>query len=231
MLLVGLALIPLANLASGRRQFGYEIGRAICGACFRIGGIRVEEEDRRRIEPVATRIYMPNHESLVDMPVVLYVLPGANGTLIKAEAFRWPLVGWGFRAVGFTAVDRGSARSARRSLDALTTRIRDGHSLVIAPEGTRSRTGRLGRFRSGGFRIAARAGVPVVPISVRGAREILPPGSRLVYPGRVRVRYHDQVETAGVEERDRVAIRRLIDEVRGAVASGLPAEAASGPTD
>lgn len=221
MLAVGLVLIPLGNTVGGRRRLGYEIGRSICGVCFRVAGIRVIQEERRRIEPVSTRIYMPNHESLVDMPAVLYVLPGANGTLIKAEAFRWPLIGSAFRAVGFTSVDRGSARAARRSLDALTARIRAGYSLVIAPEGTRSRTGRLGPFRSGGFRIAARAGVPVVPITVRGARQILPPGARLIYPGRLRIRFHDPVPTTGLDERDRVAIAALVERVRSAVVSGI----------
>ena len=221
MLLFGLVLMPLGDWLGGRRRLGYEIGRAICGACWRIAGIRVEQEARHRIEPVATRIYMPNHQSLVDMPAVLYVLPGANGTLIKAEAFRWPLVGRAFRAAGFTAVERGSARAAVRSLNELTDRIREGNSLVIAPEGTRSRTGRLGRFRTGGFRIAARAGVPVAPITVRGAREILPPGGRLIYPGRLRIRFHDPVETAGISERDRPAIGALAQRVRDAVASDL----------
>lgn len=221
MLVFGLLLMPLGNRLGGRRKLGYEIGRAICGACWRIAGIRLEQVDRHRIEPVATRIYMPNHQSLVDMPAVLYVLPGANGTLIKAEAFRWPLVGWAFRLVGFTAVERGSARAARRSLNELTDRIREGNALVIAPEGTRSRTGRLGRFRTGGFRIATRAGVPVAPITVRGAREILPPGAWLIYPGSLRIQFHDPVPTAGIGERDRPAIAALAQRVRDAVASGL----------
>lgn len=221
MLVFGLLLMPLGDRLGGRRRLGYEIGRTICGVCFRIAGVRLEQLDRHRIEPVATRIYMPNHQSLVDMPAVLYVLPGANGTLIKAEAFRWPLVGRAFRSAQFTAVERGSARAAHESLKELTDRIRQGYSLVIAPEGTRSRTGRLGKFRTGGFRIATRAGVPIAPVTVRGAREILPPGAWLIYPGRLQIRFHDPVETAGIGERDRPAIAGLAQRVRDAVASGL----------
>lgn len=125
MLLFGLLLIPLGDLLSGRRRLGYEIGRSIMGVCWLLLGIRIEEVHRERIEPFRTRVYMPNHESLLDMPAVLSLLPGANGTLIKAEAYRVPLVGQAFRAVGFTPVDRKSPVSARRSLlSPMGTRVR-----------------------------------------------------------------------------------------------------------
>lgn len=221
LLVAGLLLIPLGDLFSGRHRFGYEIGRAIIGVCWGIAGIRMEEVGRERIEPIRTRVYMPNHESLLDMPQVLYLLPGANGTLIKREAFRVPLVGWAFRAVGFTPVDRANPIAARRSLWRAAAAIRGGRSFVIAPEGTRSRTGKLGPFKTGGFRIAIQAGVPIAPISVRGARDILAPGSLLVHPGVVQVRYHEPVETAGLDASNRRQVSELLGKVRRAIESGL----------
>ncbi len=231
LLIAGLVLIPLGDLFSGRRRLGYEIGRRIVGVCWRIVGIQMVERDRWRIEPMETRVYMLNHESLLDMPQVLYLLPGANGTLIKQEAFRVPLVGWAFRAVGFTPVHRKNPVAAQKSLRHAVEAVIAGRSFVIAPEGTRSRTGRLGRFKVGGFRIAIEAGVPVAPITVRGARETMPPGSRLVYPGIIEVRYHDPVETTGLDAKDRRQVTQLSDQVRRAIGSGLGRGGSAGASD
>ena len=222
LLVAGLLVIPLGDLFSGRRRLGYELGRFIIAVCWRITGVRAVEVGRDRIEPITTRVYMPNHQSLLDMPLVLYLLPGANGTLIKREAFRVPLVGWAFRAVGFTPVSRANPVSARMSLRRASQELRLGRSFVIAPEGTRSRTGELGPFKSGGFRIAVEASVPIAPVTVSGAREVMPPGSFLIYPGVIQVRYHNPVETAGLNGTDRRQVEDLIGKVRHAIESGLP---------
>ncbi len=221
LLLAGLMLMPLGDLFSGRHRLGYEIGRQIVAVLWFIAGIRMHEVDRRRVKPFRPRVYMPNHQSLTDMPQVLYLLPKANGTLIKKEAFRVPLVGWAFRAAGFTPVDRSSPMAARQSIEAAVTALRDGQSFVIAPEGTRSRTGKLGPFKSGGFRLAVRAGVPIVPITVTGARDILPKGGKLIYPGTIRIQFHDPVETGETDVRDRQQIAALMERVRTAIQSGL----------
>ena len=221
LLLAGLLLMPLGDVFSGRHRLGYEIGRQIVWILWFIGGIRMREVDKHRVKPFRTRVYMPNHQSLTDMPQVLYLLPKANGTLIKKEAFRVPVLGWAFHAAGFTPVDRSNPKAARASLEAAVTAMKNGRSFVIAPEGTRSRTGELGPFKSGGFRLAARAGVPVVPITVTGARDILPKGGKLIYPGTIQVRYHDPVETSGIDPQDREAIGGLMEQVRTAIESGL----------
>ena len=221
LLFAGLMLMPLGDVFSGRHRLGYEIGRQIVAVLWFIGGIRMHEVDRQRVEPFQTRVYMPNHQSLTDMPQVLYLLPKANGTLIKKEAFRVPVLGWAFHAAGFTPVDRSSPKAARRSLESAVTAMKKGRSFVIAPEGTRSRTGRLGPFKSGGFRLAVRAGVPVVPITVTGARDILPPGGKLIYPGTIQVRYHDPVETTGIDPQNREQVGAVMEQVRSAIESGL----------
>lgn len=221
LLLAGLLLMPLGDVFSGRHRLGYEIGRRIVAVLWFVGGIRMHEVGRHRVEPFRTRVYMPNHQSLTDMVQVLYLLPKANGTLIKKEAFRVPVLGWAFRAAGFTPVDRSNPKAARASLEAAVTAMKTGQSFVIAPEGTRSRTGKLGPFKSGGFRLAARAGVPVVPITVTGARDILPKGGMLIRPGTIQVRYHEPLETTGIDPQDRERIGVLMEQVRSAIQSGL----------
>lgn len=225
MLVVALAAIPLGDRLSGRRRLGYEFGRLIMQVCWRITGIRIRETARERIEPLRPRVYMTNHTSLLDMPAILALLPGQNTTLIKKEAFRVPLVGSAFRAVGFVPVDRTNPSAARRSLERAVDAIREGHSLVIAPEGTRSRDGKVGPFKTGGFRIAVAAGAPIAPITVTGARERLVPGSKLVRPGFIRVRYHEPVPTDGIEPGDRGAVAALVTQVRETISAGLPASA------
>ncbi len=224
LLILGLVLIPLGDLFSGRHRLGYELGRVIVRVCWGITGIRFEERDRNRLEPRRTRVYLVNHVSLLDMPLVLYLLPGVHTTLIKKEAFRVPLVGWAFRAVGFIPVDRRNPVAARASLEAAGEALRAGRSLVIAPEGTRSRTGRLGPFKAGGFRLAIRAGVPVAPITVRGAAKVMPRGSFLIHPGVMRVRYHEPVETAGVDPDDREQVSELMARVRAVFEAALGEE-------
>ena len=221
LLLGGLLLMPLGDVFSGRHRLGYEVGRRIVGVLWFIAGIRMREVDRHRIEPLQPRVYMPNHQSLTDMPQVLYLLPKANGTLIKKEAFRVPILGWAFHAAGFLPVDRSSRMAARRSLEKAVAALRGGQSFVIAPEGTRSRTGELGPFKSGGFRLAVRAGTPIVPITVTGARDVLPKGSWLIYPGTIRVRYHDPVDTSGIDVRDRARIGTLMEQVRATIQGGF----------
>ncbi len=218
MLLGGLVMIPLADWFGGKRRLGYEIGRAIMGASFRVAGVRVVVEGRELIEPWETRVYVPNHASLMDMPAVMYVIPGANSTLIKREAYRVPLVGTAFRQVGFLPVERAQKASARKSLDEAVRVARAGHSFIIAPEGTRSRTGKVGPFRSGAFRIAAAAGIPVVPVSVTGAAGLMPPGSWLLYSGVVRIRFHRPIPTTGM---DRERLSELRTEVRRMIVDAL----------
>lgn len=220
LLVVGLAAIPLGDRLSGRRRLGYEFGRIIMRICWWITGIRIEEIGRARIQPFRPRVYMANHASFLDMPPILTLLPGVNGTLIKKEAFRVPLIGAAFRAVGFLPVDRKSPGAARESLELAVDAVRRGHSLVIAPEGTRSRTGKMGPFKTGGFRIAVAAGAPIAPVTVTGARELLPPGAKLIRPGVIRVRFHDPVSTEGIEVRDRRALGELMEQVRRTIAGG-----------
>jgi len=180
LLLAGLMLMPLGDVLSGRHRLGYEIGRRIVWVLWFVGGIRMHEVGRHRVEPFRTRVYMPNHQSLTDMVQVLYLLPKANGTLIKKEAFRVPILGGAFRAAGFTPVDRSNPKAARASLEAAVQAMKSGRSFVIAPEGTRSRTGQLGPFKPGRepeaarFEGAERPAAAPAPMAYRAAGRLGP---------------------------------------------------------
>lgn len=118
-------------------------------------------------------IFMSNHQSNFDIPVLLSKLPVQFRWLAKAELFKIPIFGRGMRGAGYISIDRSNRKSAFRSLSRAAESIRTGTSVLIFPEGTRSSDGTLQPFKKGGFMLAVDAGVPVVPIIVRGTYDIM----------------------------------------------------------
>jgi len=120
-------------------------------------------------------ILMSNHQSLYDIPLIFVALPGSIRMLAKRELFRIPIWGRGMKAGEFISIDRRDRRQARRDLAEARRKMEDGIILWVAPEGTRSRDGRLGELKKGGFVLAIETGALIVPIGIRGASEVLPP--------------------------------------------------------
>src|SRR5262249_26486768 len=118
----------------------------------------------------------------------------------------------------FIFIDRQNAASARRTIDHAADRIRQGCSVVIFPEGTRSRDGRLGPFKKGGFHLAINSGADVVPVAIRGTREVMPRGSLLIRPGVVDIEIGEPISTAGLAPGDRQA---LLEKVQTRIADML----------
>ncbi|HTL98178.1 MAG TPA: lysophospholipid acyltransferase family protein [Holophagaceae bacterium] len=131
-------------------------------------------EDIRDGAPV---IFFANHTSLLDPPLLISTLPDRPVFIAKQELGRVPVLGWAIRLAGFILIDRGHQRKAYASLQDAAVRIRAGQSVAIFPEGTRSRDGALLPFKRGGFHLAMEAGVPLVPLAIRGGHGILPKGS------------------------------------------------------
>jgi 1-acyl-sn-glycerol-3-phosphate acyltransferase len=129
-------------------------------------------------------VVMSNHQSLYDIPVLFQALsPRRLRMVAKSELFRVPIWSGAMRAAGFVEVDRGNRIAAMRSLDRARDAIREGTSIWIAPEGTRSESGELGPFKKGGFHLAAGAGARILPVAVSGTSRILPAKGRRVSDG------------------------------------------------
>ena len=137
-------------------------------------------------------------------------------SLSSGQLARIPLFGWVMWAGRFIFIDRQNAAAARRSIDDAGRRIRGGDSVLIFPEGTRTRDGQLGAFKKGGFHLAMEAGVPIVPIALRGTRALMPRGSLRVKSGEVSVIIGKPIPTSGLTVEDRPA---LIQRVRDAIAA------------
>jgi 1-acyl-sn-glycerol-3-phosphate acyltransferase len=155
-------------------------------------------------------VYMSNHQSHLDIPMLYASLPSSTiRMLAKKELFQIPLWGRGLRAAEFVEVDRGNHARAMQSVDYAAKLLRDGVSIYLAPEGTRSRDGKIGKLKKGGFHLALGTGAPIVPVAVKGTIDILPRGGRVMQTGRrVDVTIGAPI---GVEGRD---LQGLMAEVR-----------------
>jgi len=128
-----------------------------------------------RIEPGKRYIVMSNHRSHYDIPLTILSLPPSIRMLTKKELFRIPLWGRGMAAGEFISIDRHNIEQAKQDLKKARAKMEDGIVLWIAPEGTRSRTGRMGPFKKGGFVLAIDAGAMIIPVGIRGSQTVLPP--------------------------------------------------------
>jgi len=181
------------------------------------GGARVRCEGRERLKDGQNYIFMANHVSNLDPLALISCLPRIAG-LTKHTLFRIPILGRAMLLTGFMPVVRGTSQAAAAA-EAGVKALRSGRSLFVFPEGTRSVTGEMGTFRRGGFVMALRAGVPVVPCTVIGSRAVMKKGDPKIHPGDVRVVIHEPTPTADMTENDRFA---LAARVRAAIASSLP---------
>ncbi|MGE5234906.1 MAG: lysophospholipid acyltransferase family protein [Acidobacteriota bacterium] len=160
--------------------------------------VRLTVEGRERVPTDRPVVFMSNHESWLDIPALLVAIPGQVRFLAKKSLFSVPFLGWAMRAMGFIPVDRENRRTAIRSFEEAAERIKRGRSVLVFPEETRTTDGSLLPFQRGGFLIALKAGLPIVPIGLDGARRLLPKHSYLLRPGRVTVRFGTPIPTSGL---------------------------------
>jgi 1-acyl-sn-glycerol-3-phosphate acyltransferase len=156
--------------------------------------IRLIVRGREHLEPYAPMVIMSNHQSLYDIPAILVALPPSVRMLAKKELFKVPIWGRAMLAAGFIRIDRSNREEAVRSLRVARKRLESGIHVWIAPEGTRSRTGELLPFKKGGFILASEMSLPILPVTVNGARKALPAGTWSLQAGTdVEVTIHPRV--------------------------------------
>ena len=183
-----------------------------------VPGVKLEVKMRAPLEPGRPYVFMPNHASMVDIWVVFVAIPASFRFIAKKQLASIPLFGWAMAAGRFIFIDRQNAASARRTMDEASRRIRAGQSVVIFPEGTRTRDGRLLPFKKGGFHLAIDSGAAVVPVAIKGSREVMPRGAALIRAGTVTLEVDAPIPTTGLTTSDRDA---LIEKVRSRVAAML----------
>ncbi|MBX6423973.1 1-acyl-sn-glycerol-3-phosphate acyltransferase [Thermosulfurimonas sp. F29] len=201
----------LIALVEKRKVLAHRVAWLWCRIVLRISGVRIEVEGLERLDPEKRYVFFANHRSQMDIPVLEEVLrPFEIRFLAKRNLFRIPFFGWGLSALGYIPVEREDPREGLRSLIACAERVRAGYSVVVFPEGTRSADGRLLPFKTAGFLIPIRAGVPAVPVAILGTEKILPKGKLIVRPGRVRVIIGEPIPTQGLSSRDKEKLARKV---------------------
>jgi 1-acyl-sn-glycerol-3-phosphate acyltransferase len=181
-------------------------------------GIKVEAIGLKNVPLNKPLILVANHQGAADIPVLLAYLPVRFRFAIKKELFKVPLFGWYLRQAGYFPIDRQVILSAYKTLDQIIKILKAGESVMIFPEGTRSRDGSLGKFKRGSLMAALKSGAPVVPIAIDGSYNIMPKGTYLVNPSRIKLSVGKPIYITDEKEYD-----QKVEEVRAAIARMLPA--------
>ncbi len=201
--------------AHGKRI--YQINRLWTWLILRVAGISLKVEGLENIDPKRQYIFIVNHQSNIDIPVLVQALrPFQLRWLAKKELLRVPIFGWAMWAAKHITVDRADRQDALKSLARAKKRLAAGISLVVFPEGTRSRTGALQRFKKGGFLLAVQTQTPIVPITINGSGMLLPAGSWRLGSGSVQVVIERPLAVEGFRPGN---LRLLSNQVRDVIAS------------
>lgn len=215
-LIIGPFLL-LYTLVSGSANFMYRVATRLGISGVRLAGVKIEVRGLEPLQPGRSYIFMANHVSNLDPPVLIPSIPGRCSVLVKKEVFRIPILGVAMKVARLVPVDRSNREAAIESVRAAAEVLRRGLNMVIYPEGTRSTDGRLLPFKKGPFHLAIEAGVPVVPVTILGTAECWPKGSWAMKPGKATLVFHQPIDPPGFADRD-----RLMAAVREQIASALP---------
>jgi 1-acyl-sn-glycerol-3-phosphate acyltransferase len=218
-LVVGLPALIHAWLTKNTDKL-YQVGITGARMAVWLSGVHLEVHGLEKIPHGRAAIYMPNHQSNCDPPAVITILPPVL-VMAKQEFFRVPILGPAMVYRGFIPVDRKNRERAIAAVEEAVKALKAGKSFLAYPEGTRSPDGRLQKFKKGLFVMAIKAGALIVPISVSGARKIMPKGQFVIHPGRVRITIQDPISAADYPLEQR---RDLIKMTREAILKGLDPE-------
>jgi len=218
LVVVGLPLCLLGVVCPSRRLL------SVCAVSWswlmlRICGVRLAIEGGDYVADAAPRFFVGNHQSALDIPILMLALKGHVRFMAKDSLFRTPIFGWVLGRYGFVPIDRDHARKTLGALETMLTRLsRDPISFAVFPEGTRSPDGRLLPFRQGTMKICRRSGLPVVPFVIEGTWKVHRPRTFRLRPGRVRLRFMRPISADHVAA---MSPTELHDRVRDAVVEGL----------
>ena len=214
-------VLGAASLASSlwdrRGYFAHGCARAWSFLILKTTGVRVTVEGLDRIVPGTTYVFVSNHQSIYDTPVIFWSLPYQLRIIAKESLARFPVLGWHLRRGGHLFVDRRHPDRAG-ILKRWRALISEGLSLIIYAEGTRSSDGRVNRFKAGSFLLAIQARLPIVPIAVINTRAVMPKGRLRTEPADVRLIVHDPIQPPAIDVPTVHDAKDLADRVHAVVA-------------
>jgi 1-acyl-sn-glycerol-3-phosphate acyltransferase len=214
---VAIVCIPWC-LITGNVTPLYRASTFIVRLGLRAAGIRIQVKGFELVPIGVACIFMSNHVSNLDPPILIPLIPGRTSVFLKRSLMKIPLLGYGMRLAEFVPVDRGGdIEEARASTEAAKAVLAKGIHITTFVEGTRSRDGRLLPFKKGPFYLAMESHAPCIPVSISGTGSMMKKGSLRIFPGTAKVVFHAPILPASTASRD-----ELMEQVRAAIQLGLP---------
>ena len=223
--LIGISVVVMGSVsllaslfdATGRMQHRVAVlwARIVLRVCM----VRVEVSGLENLDPGRSYVFCCNHFSLIDTPVLFANMPREFRVLARHNLWRIPFLGWHLNRAGHIPVRRESPRAAARNLGEAAEKLREGDSILMFPEGGRTRQPVMRKFKPGAAYIAIKAQVPIVPMGLVGTRKILPPASSHLHPGIAEVRVGKPIPTRGLSSRDANQLITEVQEKIGKLAS------------
>jgi 1-acyl-sn-glycerol-3-phosphate acyltransferase len=219
--LIGLSVIVMGSISlitslfdtTGRLQHrvAAQWARMVLAICM----VKVDVQGAENLDAKQSYVFCSNHFSLIDTPVMFGSMPREFRILARHNLWRIPFLGWHLNRAGHIPVHRENPRAAARNIGQAAEKLRAGYSILLFPEGGRTREPVMRRFKPGAAHIAIRAQVPIVPMALIGTRKILPPSSAHLHPGRAVLRIGPPIPTEGLESGDALGlVARVQEEVR-----------------
>ena len=207
-----IALLSLVVEKDGRGYFW--VGASWSRFALRVCQVEVRVRGAENLQRDGAYIFVTNHASMFDIPAIMSVLPRVR-IMFKKELSYVPVWGWALRWGHHIMVDRGKGTEAMKSLDRAAESVKEGGSIILFAEGTRTRDGKLQPFKRGAFALAAKSGVPIVPISINGSFKILPKNSLDIHPSPIELVIEKPIETSGIASREEEIA--MMNKVRGII--------------
>lgn len=211
-------IVSVFDRSNGRNVHFYA-ARPWARGILRLCGVKVTVGGLEKVDGDVPRIYMVNHQSAFDIFTLLAFLPVDFKFILKQELMKIPLFGWAMNRAGYIAIDRKDPRKAIKSMNRAAEKIKQGASVLIFPEGTRSEDGHLQSFKKGGFHLAIKSGCEIVPVVIFNSRNISRKGIRRINAGEILMKICEPVPVKDYGKRN---LNRLMELVRGAMAGLLP---------
>ncbi|MCL2688349.1 MAG: 1-acyl-sn-glycerol-3-phosphate acyltransferase [Chitinispirillia bacterium] len=181
-------------------RFARNVAREWNLRVLELGGVKIKIIGKEKLDPSERYVFISNHQSALDIPIIYTGVGGQISFIAKKELFKIPVFGWGMSAIGHIAIDRSNSRRALDSMNKAVEKLqKENISLVLFPEGTRSKDGKVGEFKTASFTLAIKSGVKIVPVGIKNAIACLPPNSLRVRPGKVTFEIGDPIALEDIE--------------------------------
>lgn len=201
-------------MALGFRRAGEFFVQAWSRAFLAVAPVHYAVSGTEHVAPGTQYFFLSNHLSNFDIPLLFRAIPTPIRFLAKKELYKIPVFAQALNVAGIVKIDRGAGASSYSAInEGVAKAKKNGYSLIVFPEGTRSRGGDLHPFKKGAFRMAISTGLPVVPVTVNGTWEVWPPGSKVFYKGDASVVIHAPIPTAGLTVKDIDSLRTQVHDV------------------